>query len=119
MLKTTSHEWKLEQRMLNLFFLQWGRPELDVFATPPPHTAPNSSSSQVGNAIRGLVNAFSIAWYGIFAYDFPPIPLLPKVLRKMKAEPCQILLIAPAWPRQHWYTELLLPVPPPIRLPHC
>ena len=41
------------------------------------------------------------------AYAFPPICLVSKVLEHMSQYQCQILLIAPQWPRRHWYTSLL------------
>lgn len=39
---------------------------------------------------------------------FSPIALIPWVLTIMRAERCFLLLIAPRWPRQHWFSELLL-----------
>ena len=64
------------------------------------------------------VDAFSITWDRMFAYAFPPICLVPKVLEHMKQGHCQIIRIAPQWPRRHLYPDLLqLCVANPIRLP--
>lgn len=39
-------------------------------------------------------------------YMFSPIPLIGKVLEKIKMDRARILRITPAWPRQHWYGTL-------------
>ena len=53
-----------------------------------------------------------------FAYAFPPAPILPRVLTKIKDSGNTVLLIAPAWPRQSWYPDLLqLSVDLPLELP--
>lgn len=36
-------------------------------------------------------------------YAFPPIPLIHRVLRKIRDKKTRIIMIAPAWPRQTWY----------------
>ncbi|CAG2225207.1 unnamed protein product [Mytilus edulis] len=49
---------------------------------------------------------------------FPPFRLLPKILHKIQRDLCKTILIAPAWPRQSWFTELpLLCCAKPLRLP--
>ena len=48
-----------------------------------------------------MSNALLISWSKIFAYAFPPFPLISKVLRKVKIDHCTLILIAPAWPRQY------------------
>jgi hypothetical protein len=50
----------------------------------------------------------SLSWDGMFAYAFPPFRFLLQVLLKIKQSDCKIILIAPAWPRQAWFPELLL-----------
>ncbi|KAA6338565.1 MAG: hypothetical protein EZS28_052690, partial [Streblomastix strix] len=37
----------------------------------------------------------------------PPIPLLPAVLKKIREEQIEAMIIAPLWPGQIWYTELV------------
>ena len=55
------------------------------------------------------VDALSVPWEGMFAYAFPPIPLIPKVLNQTRlCRSCQVILIAPMWPRRHWYPQLLV-----------
>jgi hypothetical protein len=50
----------------------------------------------------------SLSWDGMFAYAFPPFRFLLQVLLKIKQSDCKIILIAPAWPKQAWFPELLL-----------
>ena len=54
----------------------------------------------------------------LHAYAFPPFILIPAVLEKIRQHQCRIVLIAPFWPQQQWFSELLLLlVSAPIRLP--
>ncbi|KAJ1083692.1 hypothetical protein NDU88_003847 [Pleurodeles waltl] len=47
-----------------------------------------------------------------------PIPLILRVLRKVRQDQAQVILVAPDWPRRVWYTDLLqLSQCPPLRLP--
>ena len=49
----------------------------------------------------------SISWKGMFAYAFPPFRFLSQILQKVARESCKIILIAPAWPKQAWFIDLL------------
>jgi hypothetical protein len=53
------------------------------------------------------VDAMSLSWGGMFAY-VPPFRFLLQLLLKIKQSDCKIILIAPAWPKQAWFPELLL-----------
>ena len=64
------------------------------------------------------VDTFLLIWNQMFVYAFPPICLILKVLEHMKQGHCQVILIAPQWPRRHWYSDLLqLCIANPIKLP--
>ena len=41
------------------------------------------------------------------AYAFLQVAMLSKVLVKLKNNLCQLIFIAPWWPRRPWFTELL------------
>lgn len=68
-------------------------------------------------SIRGLdkdslSEAFFLPWVGAHVrliYAFPPIPLIHKVLIKIKHNKANMILIAPTWPQQqqHWFSMLL------------
>ena len=39
----------------------------------------------------------------MYAYAFPPIQLIHRVLCHMKQYQCTVILIAPSWPPQQWF----------------
>ena len=53
------------------------------------------------------LDALSISWENLKAYAYPPLSLIPKVLSHMQNYQCEVILIAPFWPRQPWYPLLL------------
>ena len=67
-----------------------------------------------------VVDAMTISWKGMFKYIFPPFLLPHRMLHKMREDGCKTILIAPAWPMQSWFLDLLLlscgkRLPPPLR----
>jgi hypothetical protein len=80
---------------------------LDLFATSLNHKL-ETFVSPVPDPLSFAVDAMSLSWDGMFAYAFPPFSFLLQVLLKIKQSDCKIILIAPAWPRQAWFPELLL-----------
>ena len=60
----------------------------------------------------------TISWKGMFNYIFPSFRLLHRILHKIREDGCKTILIAPAWPRQSWFPDLLLlSCAKPLRLP--
>merc|ERR1712115_90312 len=52
-------------------------------------------------------------------YLFPPVPLLPKVIRRIKDQRIRVVLVCPQWPLALWWglvTKMM--VEPPMLLPH-
>ena len=56
---------------------------------------------------------------GFSVYAFPPRQIIPKILKKFReTNHCRMILIAPLWPNQIWYPELIrLAKSNPLRLP--
>jgi hypothetical protein len=100
-----SREWSLDQRVADCLFLLWGRPFLDLFASSLNHKLPLFCSRvpQGGS----LVEAFSLNWGQWEIYAFPPLPLIPRVLAKVRLERASMILIAPLWSRRPWFPLLL------------
>ena len=53
-------------------------------------------------------------------YAFPPISLLPQVIKRIRETKCAMLLVAPLWRNQTWFSELMqlpgtAPWPIPVR----
>ncbi|KAJ1116790.1 hypothetical protein NDU88_004996 [Pleurodeles waltl] len=114
---SADHEWRLHPDQVRLIFQRWGFPRIDLFATRENAHCPLFCSLQY--PMQGaLGDAFQITWCGQLLYAFPPIPLIPRVLRKIRQDRALVILIAPDWPRRVWYSDLLqLSMCPPLRLP--
>ncbi len=58
-------------------------------------------------------------WPNLLLYAFPPIALIPLVIRPVREQEHKVLLVAPLWRNQHWFSELsqlLVAAPWPIPL---
>ena len=79
-------------------FMGWGGvgvPMIDLFASSENRqTEVFCSWIPYNNALA--LDALTISWKNMFAYAFPPICLIPKVLKYMKEFNCRIILIAMA-----------------------
>ena len=65
------------------------------------------------------VNALSIPWPKQGAYAFPPFGLISESLQKVRTEQCTVVLIAPVWKTQPWYSNLLqMSCKSPLLLPN-
>ena len=64
------------------------------------------------------VDAFQQDWSQGILYAFPPFNLIGKVLKKVRSQQSDLILVAPVWVTQPWYPLLLeLAVGVPILLP--
>ncbi|KAA6373641.1 MAG: hypothetical protein EZS28_030832 [Streblomastix strix] len=63
------------------------------------------------STIRGLgeiaIEALNQTWKKELPWILPPIPLFPVVLKKFREEQIEAVIIAPLWPGQIWYIELV------------
>ena len=82
------------------------KPEIDLFAT--------NINTQFGKyaAFRPdpgamYIDAFSIDWFDLKFYAFPPISVIPRVLAKVKQDSAEGIIVAPFWPTQVWYPVML------------
>ncbi|XP_021355212.1 uncharacterized protein LOC110451492 [Mizuhopecten yessoensis] len=99
-------EWQLDPSIFRAICLVWDRPHVDLFATALNHQLPTFVSPVPDPAAWG-VDALSLDWKGLHAYAFPPFNLVAKVLQKYEEQPCSLILVAPLWPRQPWFPQLL------------
>ncbi len=82
-------------------------PQIDWFASdenfqlPRYYTWHHKSQS----AAEG-VNAFMFSWGMAPGYIFPPFSLIPRIIRKIKDNKANILLIHPLWPGALWFPSL-------------
>ena len=53
------------------------------------------------------------------SYLFPPVPLLPKVIRRIRDQKIRVTLVCPHWPTALWWGLMQdMMVEPPMMLPH-
>ena len=99
-------EWSLHPQVFRSVCKTYFTPLIDAFATSDNTKLP-LYISPVPDDKAYAVDAISFKWSNLSIYMFPPTMLLSKVLRKLTAEPRQVLLIAPFWPSQLWFWDLV------------
>ena len=110
-------EWSLALPVLDRVWKLWGQPHVDMFATCENFKLP-TYVSPLPDVRAWRTDALSFSWINLWMYMYPPVPLLQEVLEHISLVPCEVILIAPAWPSQTWYTRLLeLCTDHPRRLP--
>ena len=100
-------EWSLNPNVCQKLWKIWGRPTLDLFALSTNTKLPLYFSPIADDQSIGL-DALSQRWDGQEVYAYPPTTLIQAVLLKLaRAEETRMILIAPAWPSQIWFPQLL------------
>ena len=96
----------------------WGSPEIDLFASPKSAQLPRFLAWGEAPSAEAF-DALSLPWNFSLAYAFPPIPLVPRVIKKIRLSTGVIILITPFWTAQTWFPALLsLRVQEVRRLPY-
>ena len=117
--KIIQTEWSLHPQIFSLICKVWHTPLVDMFATNLNHKLP-ICVSPVPDANAMNIDALNISWEGLDGYAFCPVALIPKVIQKMNTYRCRMIVVAPGWPRMHWFWDLVnLSTKPPLQLPHC
>ena len=110
-------EWSLCPRVFDLIGQAFFRPQVDLFATSANAKVPVFFSPLPESTALGT-DAISHSWDGMWAYAYPPTGFVREVLKKFQVSKCELILVAPAWPKQPWYPLLLsLLVDEPRALP--
>ena len=84
----------------------WDKPHIDLFATHLNLKLP-TFVSPVLEPEENATEAMSLSWQGMWAYAFPPFPLIPPCIRTIQEEGCLVCLIAPLWVVQTRFPLLL------------
>ncbi|XP_072024901.1 uncharacterized protein [Amphiura filiformis] len=95
-------EWALSPQVVQTIFRVMFYPTVDLFASASNHQLP-VYCSRMRDPRALAVDALHLNWRGMTAYAFPPISLLQRVIQKIASEDCNIILIAPFWPRHLWF----------------
>ncbi len=109
-------EWMLNRQTVAQIWDLFGKAEVDLFASQESSQCPLwfslSSPATLG------IDAFTHPWPNMRLYAFPPVKLIPAVLCRVKVCGVCLLLIAPFWPSQTWFSELIaLLYRPPWEIP--
>ena len=113
-----SHGVDLNKSVFTAVVNELGEPGLDLFATCLNNRLPVYVSPRPDPQALAL-DALILDWNTLpLAYAFAPMPILPKVLQKIQDSTVTVILIAPAWPTQSWFPDLLnLLIRRPVEIP--
>ncbi len=107
-----SEEWMLHPQVVQKIWKTFGKAEVDLFASKDNSHCPTYYSKDR--------DALAHDWPNLLLYAFPPIALLPQVVRRVREQGHKVLLVAPLWRNQPWLSELTqlltaAPWPVPLR----
>lgn len=94
-------EYSLSGNYFKLILDAFGKPSIDLFASRLNNKCVNYVS-WIKDPGAIAVDAFTIAWEDYF-YAFPPFSIILRVLKKIKSEKAEGILVVPNWPTQPWY----------------
>ena len=99
-------EWRLNSDLLAqaLGFLDL-TPEIDLFATRINSQYPRYMSFKP-DPTSEAVDSFSVSWYHLAFYAFPPFCVIPNMLQKICRDKARGVVVVPDWPNQPWYAAV-------------
>ena len=113
------HEWMLDKKIFEHLCRDFGKPELDLFASRLNTQLPLYCAWQP-DPDAAFIDAFSIRWNLVnTVYLFPPFSLLGRCVQKIREEKAMGIVVAPFWKTQPWFASLMeLLVDVPVLLPN-
>ena len=110
-------EWMLDPSVFHEISNRFGKPNIDLFASRlNRQIAVYCSWKPDPKAI--FVDAFSIDWNVYYGYLNPPFSLLGRCVQKIREDGAECIVVAPVWPTQTWFPQLLeLLIDVPVILP--
>ena len=110
-------EWCLHSPVFHQICQTWMKPQVDLFALANNAQLP-IFISPIPQPSAWKVDALIHSWEGLTAYAYPPTCLVRACLNKVWIEDVILILIAPCWPNQEWFADILnLSISEPLRLP--
>ena len=101
-----NNNWKLCPQVFQGLKKMFPWIEMDLFADRLNHQIPRFLSWRPDPLAEG-VDALTVVWREMRAYAFPPFNIIHRVFRKVHNEGATLLLVAPVWCQQPWYSMLL------------
>ena len=106
-LSTSPTEWSLHPEVTRKIWQAFGTPDVDLFASIHNFKLPIFCALTPHDRVW-RVDSLSFAWNGFVGYAFPPVTLVPQVLEKCVNDAVPyLILVAPLWPSQVWFPQLL------------
>ena len=97
-------EWTLHHDLINQIWSEFGKAEVDLFATRENSQCKLLFSLSVTDNPPLRVDAFANRpWPNTLLYAFPPVPLIPQVLDRVQEERLCMILIAPQRTSAPWF----------------
>ena len=114
-----STEWSIHPRVLLAIKDVWTLPMVDLFATKLIHKLP-VYVSPIPDPAALAVDAITLDWSNMVVFAYQPTALVSQVLNEVLESENQVLLVAPCWPHQPWFPQLLdLLIDHPREFPKC
>ena len=105
--KDDRSEWRLSSDAFRCVEDAFGPHSVDLFASRRNTQLPRFFSRWL-DPDSSATDAMARPWLREGnPYAHPPIVMIPKILEKVKAERCEITLVAPVWASQAWISDLL------------
>ena len=101
-----SSDWKLDRKVFLCLEERLGTFSIDLFASRMNNQLLVYCSWKADPAAVAI-DALSIPWTGHSPYMFHPFALISRCLTKLHKEEVSAILIAPVWPNQTWFAQLL------------
>lgn len=113
----SNNEWALSHQAFTLITQTWGIPDIDLAATPV-NTKCQRYLARIPFPSAEGTDCLQHDWNFRLGYIFPPTPLIPRFLLRLKRSKATVLAVLPFWPRRPWFTTLLqLSTAEPLTLP--
>ena len=110
-------EWVIEPKIFDYVIRQFGRSEIDMFASRLTKQIP-IYASWLPDPESSFIDAFTINWNNIFIYVFPLFSIIWRMLQNIHEECKTAIVIALLWTTQSWFTRIMeLAISPPIIIP--
>ncbi|KAL0200336.1 hypothetical protein M9458_003523, partial [Cirrhinus mrigala] len=93
-----SGESTLHPQTVQKIWEVFGKAEVDLFASEDNSHCPKYYSKDR--------DALAHDWPNLLLYAFPPTSLIAQVLKRVREQKHKLLLVAPLWRNQHWFSEL-------------
>ncbi|KAA6366771.1 MAG: hypothetical protein EZS28_037702, partial [Streblomastix strix] len=98
-------DYKLKEKIFRQTCLQMNlNPTIDLFSQYFNNLLPRFMLTIIGHG-ETAIDALNQTWKKELPWIHPPIPLLPAVLKKIREEQIEAMIIAPLWPGQIQYIE--------------